>query len=164
MTDVAFQPMEGTCSCRGVRYRMTAAPLFVHCCHCTWCQRETGSAFVLNAMVEAECVEVLAGSPLAIDTPSNSGRGQKITRCPRCYVALWSNYPGGGDAIRFVRVGTLDKPGALKPDVHIYTGTKARWLKLPKRTPSFRDYYNTSKLWPKASLKRLNAALGRTKS
>ena len=76
MTDVAFQPMAGTCSCRGVRYRMTAAPLFVHCCHCTWCQRETGSAFVLNAMVEAECVEVLAGSPLTIDRNPETRRSR----------------------------------------------------------------------------------------
>ena len=107
MSDAAFNPVEGTCSCRGIRYRMTAAPMLVHCCHCTWCQRETGSAFVLNAMVEAECVDVLAGSPLVIDTPSSSGRGQKISRCPTCYVALWSNYPGGGPAIRFVREGVF---------------------------------------------------------
>jgi hypothetical protein len=60
-----------------------------------------------------------------------------------------------------VRVGTLDKPNAFEPDVHIYTRWKAEWLKLPKRTPAFRDYYKTRELWPKASLKRLDAALGR---
>ncbi|HLB85479.1 MAG TPA: GFA family protein, partial [Steroidobacteraceae bacterium] len=125
---------------------------------CTWCQRETGSAFVLNAMVEAECVEVLAGSPLAIDTPSNSGRGQKITRCPRCYVALWSNYPGGGDAIRFVRVGTLDNAGSLSPDIHIFTSTKQPWVVLPAGARSVPEFYDPKQEWPAASLARFKAA------
>jgi hypothetical protein len=158
MNDGAFRPMEGTCSCRGVRYRMTAPPVFVHCCHCSWCQRETGSAFVVNAMVEAECVELLAGAPLVVDTPSLSGRGQKITRCPRCYVALWSNYPGGGDAIRFVRVGTLEDAARLSPDIHIYTSSKQPWVLLPPGARAVPEFYDPRQEWPAASLARVRAA------
>jgi hypothetical protein len=122
----------------------------------------TGSAFVLNAMIETQAIKLLRGKPVAIPVPRENG-SHEIYRCPKCQTALWSDY-GRTPNLRFVRVGTLDKPGALKPNVHIYTRWKANWLKLPKQTPSFRDYYTTSKLWPCASFKRLNAALGKTKS
>ncbi len=117
-------PLEGGCDCRYVRYRMTTAPLFVHCCHCRWCQRETGSAFVLNAMIEADRVQLLGAEPEIVDTPSASGLGQKIARCPRCCIAVWSHYAGAGPMVRFVRVGTLDEPDQLPPDIHIFTESK----------------------------------------
>src|SRR5208282_3785151 len=101
---------EGGCTCGFVRYRMSGGPLFVHCCHCSWCQRETGSAFALNAMIEAERVQLLQGEVEVIETPSQSGKGQRISRCPTCKIAVWSNYVGAGDAVRFVRVGSLDEP------------------------------------------------------
>jgi hypothetical protein len=145
---------EGGCTCRAVRYRMLSKPLFVHCCHCTWCQRETGTAFALNAMIEADRVELLQGEVEAIDTPSNSGKGQRISRCPRCRVALWSNYAGAGEAIRFVRVGTLDEPSRFPPDIHIYTSTKQPWVALPPDTPAVPEYYKASQYWPKESLAR----------
>ena len=118
---MASFPVEGGCDCRTVRYRMETAPLFVHCCHCRWCQRETGASFALNAMIETERVTLLAGQPEPVDTPSASGKGQKILRCPTCRIALWSHYSGAGPAVAFVRVGTLDDPDALPPDIHIYT-------------------------------------------
>ncbi len=123
-TDNSAQTQEGGCTCRYIRYRMSGKPLFVNCCHCRWCQRETGSAFVLNAMIEAERVQLLEGEVQMVDTPSNSGKGQRIARCPRCFVALWSHYAGAGDAVSFVRVGTLDNPQSHAPDVHIFTSTK----------------------------------------
>lgn len=160
MTEVGF-PIEGGCACGGVRYRMTTPPLFVHCCHCRWCQRETGSAFVLNAMIEADRVEVLRGEPDLVPTPSESGRGQRIARCPSCRVALWSHYSGAGDKIRFVRIGTLDNPDLLRPDVHIFTESKQPWVALPDDgTPAFDAYYDRKTLWPPASLERLRALLG----
>src|SRR5437762_8233804 len=107
MTSTEDFSCEGRCTCRAVRYRMTSRPLFVHCCHCRWCKRETGAAFALNAMIESNRVQMLSGEVEVIDTPSLSGKGQKIARCPRCHIAVWSNYSGGGDAVRFVRVGTL---------------------------------------------------------
>ena len=145
---------EGGCTCRSVRYRMTTKPLFVHCCHCTWCQRETGAAFALNAMIEADRVELLQGEVEVINTPSNSGKGQKIARCTKCRIALWSNYSGAGDAVRFVRVGTLDEPGRFPPDIHIFTSTKQPWVVLPAGTPAVPEYYKASEHWPKESLER----------
>ena len=151
---------EGGCTCRQVRYRLTSKPMFVHCCHCRWCQRESGTAFALNAMIEADRVETLTGEVEAVNTPSNSGKGQKISRCPRCRIAVWSNYSGAGDAVRFVRVGTLDEPDRLPPDVHIFTMSKQPWVALPAGTPSVPEFYDRKKLWPQESLER-SAALRR---
>ena len=152
---------EGGCTCRQVRYRLTSKPMFVHCCHCRWCQRETGTAFALNAMIEADRVETLAGEIEVVDTPSNSGKGQKISRCPRCRIAVWSNYSGAGDAVRFVRVGTLDEPDRLPPDIHIFTMSKQPWVVLPAGTPAVPEYYDRKKMWPAESLER-SAALRRS--
>ena len=152
--------LEGRCTCGHVRYRLTSAPLFVHCCHCSWCQRETGTAFALNAMIESDRVEITAGEPVVVETPSNSGLGQQISRCPKCHVALWSNYGGRGDIIRFVRVGTLEDPSQTPPDIHIFTSTRLPWLTLPAGTPAVAEYYDRKQYWPKDSLERF-AALGR---
>ena len=150
-------PIEGGCTCRAIRYRMTTAPLFVHACHCRWCQRETGTAFALNAMIEAERVELLQGEPEMVATPSLSGRGQKIWRCPACRIAVWSNYGGGGDKIRFVRVGTLDDPDACPPDMHIFTMSKQPWVVIPPGMRSVHEYYDMEKEWPPESRARLQA-------
>jgi len=155
--------MEGGCTCRSVRYRMTTTPMFVNCCHCTWCQRETGTAFALNAMIEADRVELIQGNVEVVNTPSNSGKGQKISRCPKCRIALWSNYSGAGDAMRFVRVGTLDEPGRFPPDIHIFASTKQPWVMLPAGMPAVPEYYKASEHWPKESLER-RAALMAAKS
>jgi len=156
MTDTALG-FEGGCTCRHVRYRMTSKPMFVHCCHCRWCQRETGTAFALNALIESDRVQLLHGDVETVDTPSASGKGQKIARCPRCRVAVWSNYAGAGDAVRFVRVGTLDEPDRLPPDIHIFTASKQPWVVLPADTPAVHEYYRASEHWPKESLARREA-------
>jgi hypothetical protein len=160
MTDPAIA-LQGGCTCGAVRYRMTSKPMFVHCCHCRWCQRETGSAFVLNAMIESDRVVLLHGQPEVVNTPSNSGKGQKIVRCPSCRIALWSNYAGAGDAVRFVRVGTLDEPDLLPPDIHIFTASKQRWIVLPPGTPAVEEYYRSSDFWPRESLERRRALQAR---
>ena len=152
-------PLEGGCACRAVRYRMLTAPMFVHCCHCTWCQRETGASFALNALIEADRVVLLQGDVEAIDTPSNSGKGQRIARCPTCRIALWSNYAGAGEAIRFVRVGTLDQAFALAPDIHIFTSTKQPWIVLAAGTPAVPEYYDSRQYWPPESIARRAAVL-----
>ena len=151
------ESFEGGCTCRHVRYRMTSRPMFVHCCHCRWCQRETGTAFALNAMIEADRVELLSGEVERVDTPSASGKGQKIWRCPTCHVAIWSNYAGAGDGIRFMRVGTLDEPDRLPPDIHIFTMSKQPWVILPEGVPAVREYYKPKEMWPKASQDRFAA-------
>lgn len=161
MTGASRFPIEGGCDCRGVRYRMETAPLFVHCCHCRWCQRETGASFALNAMIEADRVTLLAGEPELVDTPSASGKGQAIARCPRCRIALWSHYAGAGRQVSFVRVGTLDDPDALPPDIHIFTESKQPWVVLPAGAPAMPGYYDRKQHWPAESLARRAALLAK---
>jgi hypothetical protein len=153
------EAMDGGCTCREVRYRLVSKPLFVHCCHCRWCQRETGASFALNAMIEADRVITLSGNPEVVMTPSLSGRGQKISRCPTCKIAVWSNYSGAGDAVRFVRVGTLDMPDRLPPHIHIFTESKQPWVMLPPDVPAVGQYYDPKKYWPADSLERYRALL-----
>jgi hypothetical protein len=159
MTDENDFSVEGGCACASVRYRMTSRPMFVNCCHCRSCQRETGAAFALNAMIEADRVVLLHGKPELVDTPSNSGKGQKFHRCPTCRIALWSNYAGAGDALSFVRVGTLDEPDRLSPDIHIFTASKQPWVILPSDVPVMEAYYDRKEHWPAESLARRLQAL-----
>jgi len=164
MSGAGAFPLEGGCTCRAIRYQMISSPLFVHCCHCRWCQRETGASFALNAMIEADRVVVLKGEPEVVATPSNSGKGQKIIRCPVCRIALWSNYAGAGDLVRFVRVGTLDEPDRLPPDIHIFTASKQPWVILPPGTPAVAEYYDRDRYWPEESLERRRALLASARS
>lgn len=150
----ADYPLTGGCGCRRIRYQLTAPPLVVHCCHCRWCQRETGASFALNAMIESTLVELLGGVPELIDTPSESGRGQKIARCPVCRIAVWSHYASAGTLLSFVRVGTLDQPDALPPDIHIFTASKQPWLELPAGVPAVVEYYEREQYWRPESLAR----------
>jgi hypothetical protein len=154
MTDT----LEGGCSCGEVRYRLTARPMFVHCCHCLNCQKHTGSAFVINMLIEATRVETLKGAPEPVTMPLNGGSPNRIFRCPTCRVAVWSEY-GNRTAILFVRGGTLDNPAATAPDVHIYTRSKLPWVRLPEGVPAFEVYYDAKALWPAESQARRKAAL-----
>ena len=150
---------EGGCSCGAVRYRLTTEPMFVHCCHCRDCQKQTGGAFAINALIETDRIEVIAGEPRPISMPTDSGRPHDIHRCPTCQTAVWSDY-GRRPALRFVRVATLDDPTAIKPDVHIFTRSKLPWVRLPDGVPAFEVYYDLKTLWPDASQQRRKAILG----
>jgi hypothetical protein len=149
--------LEGGCACGSVRYRLRSDPLFVHCCHCLNCQRQTGSAFVINLLIEADLVEMLATAPRPVDVPRDDGGAQRIYRCPTCQVAVFSEY--GRPEVRYVRAGTLDQPSTVIPDVHIFTRSKVDWIAIPESTPSFEVYYDTKVLWPAASLARLDAII-----
>jgi hypothetical protein len=144
---------EGGCACGEVRYRLTSEPLFVHCCHCLNCQRQTGSAFVINILIEADRVELLSGEPEAVAVPRGRGKNQQVWRCPTCQTAVYSKYTS--PHVRFVRAGTLDDPSSVEPDVHIFTRSKLPWVMLPESVPAFNVYYDTEKLWPEESLARL---------
>ncbi|KAF3896122.1 Glutathione-dependent formaldehyde-activating GFA [Trichophyton interdigitale] len=159
MSTEARYPLEGGCDCKGVRYQVKTAPLVVHCCHCTWCQRETGSAFAINAMIESDRLVLLKGETETkfVNTPSASGKGQEIVRCTVCRVALWSHYPSAGRLISFVRVGTLDEPSSLPPDIHIFTSTKLKWVVFPPDVPVVETYYEREQIWSKESLARREA-------
>jgi hypothetical protein len=147
--------MEGGCACGAVRYRLTSEPLFIHCCHCLSCQRQTGSAFVINLLVERDRVEV-TGAPATIDVARDSGGTQKIYRCPDCQTAVFSEYTY--PEIWFVRGGTLDEPRSVRPDVHIFTRSKVDWVTLPEGVPAVEVFYDIQELWPPASLERIGLA------
>jgi hypothetical protein len=155
-----FEPIEGGCTCGSIRYRLLIEPMFVHCCHCRWCQRETGSAFALNALVEHDQIILLAGTPEAVQTPTNSGAGQNILRCPDCRVALWSHYGSAKERVKFLRVGTLDLPDVCPPDIHIFTESKQPWVVLPDNVPSVPQYYQRSRYWPAAHVERYHRIVG----
>lgn len=155
-------PCEGGCSCGAIRYRLTSDPLFTHCCHCLNCQRQTGSAFVINLLIEADRVELLAGDPLPVDVPRDDGSSQRIFRCPTCQIAVFSRYSRSD--VLFVRAGTLDDPSGVVPDVHIFTRSKLGWIALPESVPAFDVYYDRDALWPAASLERLGALEARASS
>ena len=146
---------EGGCACGSVRYRLASDPLFVHCCHCLSCQWQTGSAFVVNLLIETDRVELLSGEPVAVDVPRDDGSSQRIWRCSGCQVAVFSQYTS--PKVRFIRAGTLDAPRGIEPDVHIFTRSKVDWVSLPESVPAFSVYYETEKLWPAESLERLAA-------
>jgi len=150
--------LEGGCFCKSVRYVLTSAPMFVHCCHCLNCQSQTGSAFVINAIIETARIDLLSGAPIVTELESGDGAPHDIYRCPDCLCAVWSDY-GRRPGIRFVRVGTLDDPTALSPDVHIFTRSKQPWVGLPADVPVFEIFYDRKKLWPAASLERRRAAI-----
>ena len=152
---------EGGCSCGAVRYLLASEPLFIHCCHCLNCQRQTGSAFVINLLIEADRMELLAGTPEAVEVPRDDGSEQRIFRCPTCQVAVFSEY--GRPGVRFVRGGTLDDPSTVRPDVHIYTRSKLPWITLPDSVPAFEVYYDKDVLWPAESLERFEALEARAR-
>jgi hypothetical protein len=154
--------LEGGCACGAIRYRLGSDPLFIHCCHCLNCQRQTGSAFVINLMIEATFVEMVAGAPQPVDVPRDDGSTQRIFRCPTCQVAVFSEY--GRPEVRYVRAGTLDRPSTVTPDVHIFTKSKVSWVTIPESTPAFEVYYDMKELWPRASLERLTAILASSDS
>jgi hypothetical protein len=153
------ETLEGGCACGSLRYRIRSKPMFVHCCHCKDCQRQTGTAFALNALIETERVELLSGDPHPSPMPTDSGRPHSIFRCADCGTAVWSQY-GGLAKLRFVRVGTLDDPAALPPDVHIYTRSKLPWVMLPPGVRAFEAYYSARELWPAESLERRKSVIG----
>ena len=155
----AVSGREGGCACGAIRYRLTSEPLFVHCCHCLNCQRQTGSAFVINLLLEADRMEMSSGEPQPVDVPRDDGSPQRIYRCPSCQVAVFSEY--GWPEVRFVRGGTLDEPSAVTPDVHIYTRSKVPWVTLPDDVPAFEEFYDSRTLWPAASLERVAAIRAR---
>lgn len=150
--------LKGACCCRQIQYRLASDPIFVQCCHCTDCQRHTGGAFAINAMIETDRIQLLSGAPEAVSMPTESGRPHDIYRCPTCRVALWSDY-GRRPQLRFIRVSTLDRPHHIQPALHIFVRSKVPWIELPKGARAFDTYYDMQKEWPEESLARRRAIL-----
>ncbi|MCF7220661.1 GFA family protein [Marilutibacter chinensis] len=151
---------EGGCICGAVRYRLTRAPIFVHCCHCTECQRISGSAFAVNAIIEMKRITLLSGDPRACVVPTDTGRTQTLLRCPECGIALWSHHPDLGTRVALVFTGTLDQPGRLTPGAHCFTRSKLPWVVLPSDVPAAEGHYDSEACWPREGQERLGVALG----
>ena len=156
----SFETFDGGCACGAVRYRLAGPPMFVHCCHCTECQRLSGSAFSMNAPIEADRLTLLSGQPQALLAPSGSGRTQAIQRCPDCGVALWAYHPDLGEVVALVRIGTLDHPHAFIPGAHCFTRSKLPWVAIPDDVPAAEGHYDFEAVWPPASLERLASVIG----
>jgi len=155
--------LEGNCACGAVRYRLTSKPMIVHCCHCRDCQRQTGGAFAINALIETDRIEMLGEAPVVIAMPTDSGRPHWIERCPKCQVAVWSDY-GGRGWMKFVRATTLSDPDACPPDVHIFTRSKLPWVGLPADVPAYEIFYaQLSDVWSEEALARRAAAEAKAK-
>jgi len=150
---------EGGCACSAVRFRLTSEPMFVHCCHCTECQRLTGSAFAVNALIEADRVHLLRGTPRARVVPTEMGRTRTIYRCPDCGVGLWSQHPDLGERVALVHTGTLDEGRRLAPQAHCFAQSRQPWVTLPPGAYVADAHYELEACWPVASLQRLDAAL-----
>lgn len=157
------ETFEGGCSCGALRYRLTNRPLITHCCHCLDCQRQTGSAFAINALIETSHIDMLKGAPKCVAMPSPSGRGHDVYRCDQCDVAMWSDY-GKRPYLRFVRVATLYQPHAIAPDVHIFTRSKVPWVRLPDGARAFEVFYDMNVEWAPESLARRKAASAAAKA
>lgn len=152
--------MQGGCNCRYVRFRLMSAPIFVNGCHCRVCQRETGSALAINVMIEADRVEIVNdGEPEIVVTQSGT-MVTRSARCPRCGVGLWGTHPDFGDAIRFVRGGTLDE--RVMPDAHFFTVTCHPLVQVPDDVPSFPGLPmpDDPPLWNEEAQGRIDAAMG----
>ncbi|KAF1814570.1 glutathione-dependent formaldehyde-activating, GFA [Eremomyces bilateralis CBS 781.70] len=156
-------PLLGGCGCGRIRYAIEVEPLTVHCCHCTFCMRETGSSYAVNilkapaALATATTSETIEPIPMLI--PSFSGLGQTIFRCPNCYVAVWSHYAGADSLVSFIRAGTLDRKDVIVPELHIYTSTKQPWVILPDGAQAFEEFYDWRKVWKAESREWFEAVL-----
>jgi hypothetical protein len=147
--------LKGGCACGALRYKLTADPLIVHACHCRDCQRLTGSAFVTNIWIERKFVEAGSAEPKSFKLTAGSGKQHEVFFCDRCGTYLWSKYYASPGDTLLVRVGTLDHPEAIQPDVHIFTRSKLPWVDLPKDIPAFEAFYDMNAVWSAPSKERL---------
>jgi hypothetical protein len=130
--------LQGGCTCGLVRYRLKKKPITVNACHCRFCQRLSGSAFALNAMIETEYVEMIGkGEPELIHIPTDLSERTRAWRCPTCSVLLFNDHMLMNENIRFVRVGTLEEGERLPPDAHYFVSRKHPWIVVPDNVPAF---------------------------
>jgi hypothetical protein len=164
-TEQDFTPIRGHCDCKAITYELLASFLCIHCCHCTWCQRESGSAFALNAIIESSNFRLTSTlAPRHVPTPTPSGDGQIIARCPECWVAVYADYGGDGQRLKYVKLGTIDHAdrarAGIKPDVHIFTSTKLEWVDLSgereKGVPIYEGYYRRTEVWSEEANRRFD--------
>jgi hypothetical protein len=156
---MASKSLEGGCGCGAVRYRLTGEPFIVHNCHCSLCQRQTGTGSAVNAFIESDRLNLLSGDVVENAFETGSGATQTVIRCGKCGTAMWSFYPRLGRKVAAVRVGTLDEPSLAAPDVAIFVADKPDWAPVPEGIPTFEQFYNPMDVYSEQSLARLKAVI-----
>lgn len=149
----------GGCACGAVRYDVRGTPVFVNNCHCTLCQKQTGSTSVVNMFFETERLTQHSGETTRHTVKSGSGGDHIIVRCAACGTAIWSFYPRLGDLGVGIRAGTLDDPGTVTPDAAIFVAHKMPWVTLPEGVPQFEATYDPAERLPPDRFARLKALI-----
>jgi hypothetical protein len=156
-TRVIEDLIDGGCACGAVRYRLLKPPLFVHCCHCTRCQRESGTAYVAHGMIERANLE-WDGEVTAVRLPTDSKTRHEIVHCAACLTPLWGQHGRQPSVMVYLKVGTFDAPERCPPNAHIFVRSKLAWVAINPDIPQFARYYNAAKVWPQESLERYATA------
>lgn len=169
MTPQIPQPLTGGCSCDAVRYRIDGPVRTLYACHCSLCQRQSGSAFGLSLIVAAQ--DLVATGPLAHVTTARGGDTQRHF-CSLCGTRLWHQSPD--DGLVSIKAGTLDQRAWLDPVAHIWTESRQPWTVLPPDVPTFAQQPSMADLealWararpgpPKEPQERLRPGASRTTS
>ena len=123
-----MEPLTGACLCGEVRFVVSAVPRGLIYCHCTRCQRRTGTAFSVSAVAQPRSVAVIAGQEHIRTYEPASGFHKQF--CARCGSQLFAVDPGDGD-VRAVRLGTLDDPPELPILGHQFVAYAVPWHPLP---------------------------------
>lgn len=144
---------QGRCLCGEISYQIIDKPLFTHACHCTDCQKVTGSAFGLSMFILRQDFQMLSGTPTVAHPPQQYGVAA-IYACGDCGCAIYRTH-SYLDKFVFPFPGTFDDTTWVKPQAHIYTRSKQPWVQLADDEPAFEKQYKRDDVWPEASLKRL---------
>ena len=123
-------PLTGSCQCRNVRFQCTAAPASIYACHCTECQRLSGSAFGTSMLVPRDAFSVTQGTPRSWVRTSESGRRVECVFCPDCGTRL-VHLPEHSPAMAIMRPGALDDTSWIRLAGHIWTRSKQPWFEVP---------------------------------
>ena len=142
-------------ACRPCSTNRCGEPIFVNNCHCSQCQKQTGSTSVVNMFYEAEYLTQLSGDTSRHVVKAGSGGDHVIVRCAQCGTAMWSHYPRLGEFAAGIRAGTLDDPASVTPDAAIYVSERMPWVTLPEGIPAFETQYSPAELLPPERFERL---------
>ena len=121
----------GGCQCGAIRYEVAGEPRQVVACHCTDCQRQSGSAFGMTMVVEVSAFRITAGTPRIYHSTSSTGRAKAGAFCPDCGTRIY-HQPQWRKGTISVKPGTLDDTTWLQPQIHIWTASKQPWVTIPE--------------------------------
>lgn len=143
-------PYLGRCACGAIEYRINAEPLTFYICHCTDCQKLSGSAYGLSMPVLEETLEVLKGAAAKSSFETSAGKSKTVYQCPECFTRLWAD-PPGVPGVLLIRPGALENAADLVPVAHTFTDSALPWVSIPADALQFRqapdDYLQLVEAW-----------------